>query len=157
TIGLGFASLLLIMAGLIGLAIREFSVANAQRRTISRSLLVAELADRVALYVARSDAGLRDFILTRSPFPRQATLAVRQAAREAAVERRRESLPLPDTRSQVDALLTAADAWDQQIGRALDYATRLRGESALVFQRQYLSDSVNAVYTCAQTLEQQLT
>src|SRR5205823_6003795 len=73
TIALGFASLLVMLAGMIALAIREVGVAQEQRREISAVLESADEADRLALSVSRSDSALRDYMLTRTPAEKQVT------------------------------------------------------------------------------------
>ncbi len=155
-VAFGFASLLVMMAALIALAIREFNVAHEQRRELAQVLTVADAADRLSLAVARADGALRDYILTHSGAGPQAARAFREAARQAASELQRE--PPIDPMSQVLArqVVEAAAQWDRQAVAAEGFAARLRPDSAFTFQRQYLGSAVAAVYAGVEQLQERL-
>jgi signal transduction histidine kinase len=157
TVAFGFASLLVMLAALIALAIREVDVAQDQRREIASALKLAEAADRLALDISRADSALRSFILGRASEDLRAAQQYRETARLAATEVQRQRTNNTQSRRLADLVVQAAARWDGQAVVAETQAQRLRPELLIPFQRQYLDEPTDVVLTAADDLRVGLT
>jgi signal transduction histidine kinase/HAMP domain-containing protein len=156
TVALGFASLLVMLAALVALAIHEVKLAQDQRRAMAAALQAAEATDRLSLDVARSDAALRDFILSQAGVDRQNARAFREMARLAADSLQTEPWADSESRQLADGVVQAASVWVRQAEVAEGLAVGLRPENALAFHRQYLSTTVADLHERVETLRTRL-
>jgi hypothetical protein len=157
TIGLGFASLLVMLAAIVALAIREVDVAQDHREELAMALEAAEVADRLALSIARSDAALRDFVLSRLPADQVRARRLRESAEAAALVLRRAPPDDPESRQLIDQVIAAAEAWDQQAATAGALAGNLRPEGAAPFQDQFIKSGAVEVFRSVDRLREHLT
>jgi signal transduction histidine kinase/HAMP domain-containing protein len=157
TVALGFASLLVMMAALIALAIIEVDVTERQRQTLAGELLMAETANELAISVARADASLRSFILTRSPSELQAARNFREEARQRVTELLSYSTSDEEIQPRAQQLIIAANLFQYQASTTEAYALSPRPDVALAFEQQRLSRTVEGAQSAAQLLSRRLT
>src|SRR5947208_2263636 len=100
-----------MLAAMVALAIHEVKLAQDQRRAIAAALQSAEATDRLSLDVARSDAALRDFILSQAGIDRQNSRVFRERARQDADSLQTEPWADPESRQLAEQVEQAAAVW----------------------------------------------
>jgi two-component system, NtrC family, sensor histidine kinase HydH len=139
TLTLGFASLLAMMAGVIGWAIHEVNATQAQRHVLADELLpAAAAADRLALNAVRFDDALQAFVTTRSLQDLTVARLSRAAVSSAADELERRRLSDQQDEYLAEQIETAAGDFRRQAPVAEQYAIAAAPERAGAFVHQYL-------------------
>jgi signal transduction histidine kinase/HAMP domain-containing protein len=157
TVALGFASLLVMMAAMVALAIYEVDVTQRQRNLINDQLLIAEAADRLALFVARSDAALQAYLLTNSRQQLDTARACRDQVQQAAGELRPPRAFDAWERRLVEQVVEAAADFQVQAQAAERYAAANVRENALAFEQYYLRSSIDEVQRAVEALRSRMT
>lgn len=143
TIAFGFASLLAIMAVVIGFAVREVNATQWQGQLLMDELLpAADAAQRLALNAVRFDDALQAFVTTRAPDDLRAARLSGRSVRRAADDLQRVRLSDRQDEYLSAQVKTAAGDFLRQAPMAEELAITAPPASAAVFVHQYVKGAV---------------